>query len=414
MLDPMAGSGTSLVVARGEGHYAVGFDTDPLAVLMSRVWCADINTRELLDCGNAVLASAKRRYRRIKQGTAYPRGADEETRAFVRRWFDVINRRQLRAVADAVGGLRRPGLREVMWCAFSRLIIAKSQGASRALDLSHGRPHLSEDKAPVRPFKHLERWVRRLARDAPFQGEAAGGVPATVLQADARRLPLPDGSVDVAITSPPYVNAIDYLRCNKFSLVWMGHSVSSLRSIRGSNIGTEAAGGFTGTEPWVREALEAMTNPAALPRRVRSMLARYVTDLRQVLAELQRVLRPEARCVLVVGDCTMRGVFVRNSNALEYLARHLGLRVVERTSRELPEDRRYLPPPGAAASGAQLARRLREEVVLTLQKTKAPGRRRPHGRAAALKPRKARKAGRGGVPGRLSSGTCLESFLKLP
>jgi hypothetical protein len=27
--------------------------------------------------------------------------------------------------------------------------------------------------------------------------------------------------VDFVITSPPYLNAIDYVRCSKFTLVWM-------------------------------------------------------------------------------------------------------------------------------------------------------------------------------------------------
>jgi hypothetical protein len=35
--------------------------------------------------------------------------------------------------------------------------------------------------------------------------------------------------VDLIFTSPPHLNAIDYLRCSKFSLVWMGHSIAALR-----------------------------------------------------------------------------------------------------------------------------------------------------------------------------------------
>src|ERR1700730_15819441 len=38
VLDPMAGSGTVLAVARARGHHAIGVDVDPLAVLLARVW----------------------------------------------------------------------------------------------------------------------------------------------------------------------------------------------------------------------------------------------------------------------------------------------------------------------------------------------------------------------------------------
>ena len=36
-IDPMVGSGTVLAVARKKGHQAFGIDSDPLAVLLSRV-----------------------------------------------------------------------------------------------------------------------------------------------------------------------------------------------------------------------------------------------------------------------------------------------------------------------------------------------------------------------------------------
>ena len=47
VLDPMAGSGTTLVVARSRGHEAIGLDSDPLACLISEVWCADIDAAKI-------------------------------------------------------------------------------------------------------------------------------------------------------------------------------------------------------------------------------------------------------------------------------------------------------------------------------------------------------------------------------
>ncbi len=38
VLDPMSGSGTVLRASVEAGHDAIGIDSDPLAVLMSRVW----------------------------------------------------------------------------------------------------------------------------------------------------------------------------------------------------------------------------------------------------------------------------------------------------------------------------------------------------------------------------------------
>ena len=38
VLDPMMGSGTVLAMARARGHRGFGFDLDPLAVLICKVW----------------------------------------------------------------------------------------------------------------------------------------------------------------------------------------------------------------------------------------------------------------------------------------------------------------------------------------------------------------------------------------
>ena len=80
------------------------------------------------------------------------------------------------------------------------------------------------------------------------------------------------------------------------------------------------------------------------------------------------MLVPEGRAVIVVGDSTMRGVYVRNSKALAYLSECHGFRVTSLRRRNLPPNRRYLPPPSSHDSGPMLQSRLRTETVLDLTK----------------------------------------------
>src|SRR5689334_4591917 len=89
VLDPMAGSGTSMVTARLRGHEAVGFDRDPLAVLIASAWAADVDVTNTKKRASEVLERAKKRFRKLSQREAYPRGASDETKEFVRYWFDV-------------------------------------------------------------------------------------------------------------------------------------------------------------------------------------------------------------------------------------------------------------------------------------------------------------------------------------
>jgi len=368
VLDPMAGSGTTLVVARTLGHEAIGFDTDPLAVLLARVWCGDVSESSAQRVAERVLEVARKRARGLPLRDAYPPDAHDETREFVRYWFDDTNRRQLAALARAISDVQSGTVRGVLWCAFSRLIITKQAGASLALDVAHSRPHRVPDKNLIRPFDHFLRAVGLVLAAMPFRVAEARGPRATVKIADARNLPLEASSVDVVVSSPPYLNAIDYLRGHKFSLVWMGHALDDLRRVRAMNIGTEVSAGAELENPVITRALQRMGDLDRLPERQKRWLARYVADMDKAIGELQRVLVRRGRAVLVIGDSTMRGVYVRNSGALTYLGERHGFEVARLRRRKLPPNRRYLPPPTSRRSGPMLQNRLRTEVLLDLVK----------------------------------------------
>ncbi len=366
VLDPMSGSGTTLAVARALGHSAIGFDTDPLAVLIAKAWCEDVDVKRLRRAAKGALRRAAAALARMSIREAYPFGADEETRRFIRYWFDQRNRKELTALSTAILRVSDERVRTLLFCGFSRLIIAKQAGASLALDLAHSRPHRVEGKATiVRPMSAFAAEIERICDRAPFPSPSATSI-ADIREGDARALPLRAGSVDIVITSPPYVNGIDYQRTTKFSLVWMGYSVSELRKVRGDNIGTEAAGRSKETTEAQQAALRAMGSVGRLPDRTMNILRKYVRDMDAALREIARVLRTDGRAVIVIGDSTIRGTYVRNSRALLVLAEACGLQQVLVRRRRLPPNRRYLPPPRHAE---QLDLRLRTESILHLRKT---------------------------------------------
>jgi hypothetical protein len=270
-------------------------------------------------------------------------------------------------LAYAIRSQRDAGVRTVLWCAFSRLIITKQASASRALDLAHSRPHRVDDREPIRPLEHFLRAVDTVLEASPFIG-IRNGPKAQIRAGDARRLPAKSESFDFVITSPPYFNGIDYLRGHKFSLIWMGHQLDGLREVRATNIGTEVAARVNGLSPVQKAAVRRLGQVDRLPARLQGQLARFVSDMHAAVGEIARVLKPDGRAVLVVGDSFRREILVRNSRALTHLAKHHGLELVRRQQRAIPDTRRYLPPPSARRSGRELRKRLRTEVVLTFAK----------------------------------------------
>ena len=88
-----------------------------------------------------------------------------------------------------------------------------------------------------------------------------------------------------------------------------------------------------------------MVDLELLDNRRQGMVWRYVWDMGKVMEECSRVLKFKGRAVFVVGDSAIRGVFVKNSEALIRLAYNNGLSLVSRNVRPIETRRRYLPPP---------------------------------------------------------------------
>jgi len=368
VLDPMAGSGTVIALARLKRHRAIGVDIDPLAVLISKVWTTAVEADEAKSKAREVLARAKKIFAGMRQREAYPPQSDRETRQFVAYWFDVHARRQLASLSVSIARVRNEATRNVLLCALSRLIITKQSGASLAMDLSHSRPHKAFRRAPVKPFLKFLAAVNHVAENCVDKKGNDRGPSARVHLGDARNLPVQDASIDLVVTSPPYLNAIDYIRCSKFSLVWMGYRIPDLRKVRCESVGTETA--KNGSQHDVEiQAIISDLKPE-LGRHDEAVLTRYVEDMRQAIREVTRVLVPGGKAVYVIGENTVRGTYIPTSRIISAIAQLCGLRIEYRRIRALPANRRYLPPPSRGSNSDPMDARMRREVVLAFAKPK--------------------------------------------
>lgn len=358
VLDPMMGSGTVVRVATEAGHRAIGRDVDPLAVLMARVWITPINTSRLLVRAEELIQEAQSL--RSEQVVLPWIEEDVETSQFIDYWFGPDQQEQLRRLSFILSSLRcAEG--DALRIALSRTIITKDHGASLARDVSHSRPHRAFATNSYNVYAGFLQATRLLAKRL---GQEPPSGQAEVALGDARNVSVDDCSIDAVITSPPYLNAIDYLRGHRLSLVWLGHQVGNLRTIRAESIGTERAPVAGVDTAAATRVIKKMGIKDKLPARQQSLFERYVLDLAGVLAEVRRVLKPGGRAVFVLGNSCVRGVFVSNSAAVSTLAREFGLRLERRSYRDLPPSRRYLPPPTTDGT-SNLERRMRKEVVQT-------------------------------------------------
>ena len=219
----------------------------------------------------------------------------------------------------------------------------------------HSRPHKMRTD---NDFDVLDNFVRAASQISKLMSEDRLQLSGRVKRGDCRSLPLGHaGRVDAVITSPPYLNAIDYLRGHKLALVWMGHSIPELRRIRAASLGTERAHNVC-LQPELRAVVQdAVPLICKLPK---DLVLKYSVDADDFLKAMRTLILPGGKLITVLGNSNLRGCFVENSALYRTLATRHGFVLNYERERPLLPSRRYLPITSASSA---LAKRMRCEVV---------------------------------------------------
>ena len=372
VLDPMCGSGTTLVEATLAGRQGWGVDIDPLARLLAEAKGTPVPPADL----EAIADEVERRLGDGVDDDGWrPSGID------VTKWFRDDVAADLARLRTLLAGLECDGaVRSVAWSAFSSLIVARTSVAN-ARDLVHSRHH-HQDRPD--PSDVPARYVRGLRRAAKLHRDYAALLPTApaaprVVGTDARHLSVETDSVGLVFTSPPYCSALDYTRAHLFAVAWMpevlGCSTASYRDLGRSYVGSERAplASATPTQPLppttrypgVNAVVEALSEEAKRAW----IVHRYFADMAGVLTEAARVVRPGGRVVLVVCPSNIRKVPVATHDLFAEMAGPAsgGVLSIEAMHARTIHDHRRVMPYLEASFGP----RMRTEYVLVLAKATA-------------------------------------------
>ena len=363
VLDPFVGAGTTALVSVLSRRNAIGIDIDPIACRISRILTSRFDAPHLVDATHdlqqrlrgfeSLLVSEPEVYQGLGPGGTFELGSQVfrvPSEPAIAYWFDPSHMATLSIVREVVACEENPLVRQAFEVAISSSIIRKWPNTlSYAMDIDHTRPHRPQTlrAQPIEAQFALFRRVLRRVTDTivDIQGTLAlVDSSATILEGDAvsRLYMLDSDSVDFVLTSPPYLNAIDYPRAHKFSQWWLSPEQAPLGRSEYLGLRQFPAKGTDGDCLFV---IPALSEPLAPFREmpIYRTISRYVMDLAAVIDQIHRVARTRARVVFVVADNVIAGTVLPVSAIIEDLLKRSGFSSVTATGRTIKNTRRRYP-----------------------------------------------------------------------
>jgi hypothetical protein len=328
VLDPMCGSGTSMVEASLMGCSGVGVDFNPLSVFVSRGKC-DVLASDPDEVARAYEAIRDSLLCRHANGHSteltYLNALPKCDREYLQAWFSRQVLADLDRIAVVVGRVADQSVRRLFLVCLSNVLRRVSWQKDDDLRVRRQDPELDDVDAIAEYLAETGRTVRTvLAFLYESRGVPLGAV--RIVDGDAKRLPsaLPwlNGLVDAVVFSPPYATALPYLDTDRLSLCYLGllsrpeHRERDYGMIGNREV-TERRRqlyweeylaqkrmlpeGVVATIDRV-DRLNKDTEVGFRRRNLPALLARYFLDMREVLANVVTMLRPGAPVFIVVGN----------------------------------------------------------------------------------------------------------------
>lgn len=340
VLDPFAGSGTTLVAAAHAGASSVGFESHPFVARIAKaklLW-SEVSPESLVAASDALVEKASKLP--AKTPAAAPLLAKCYTPEALAALFSLRDTLHLHPPAAPPTG-------EMLRLALTSILRPCSHvGTAQWQYVLPNR----RKAGVLDPFEALIAKTREMAQDIAFAREGGFVTDATILDHDARMpSPLPDGSVDLVVTSPPYPNNYDYADATRLEMTFWGeiegwsdlqqtvrrHIVRSCSQHTAAErlkldelLALDEVGAIRDELAVVCRELEAVRLTKGGRKTYHTMIAAYYADLSKVFRALRPVCAEGSRLCFVIGDSAPYGVHAPADLWLSRLARDAGFHSV--------------------------------------------------------------------------------------
>lgn len=353
VLDNFAGSGTSLVEAIFLGLDAKGVEINPLSALMTKVKCncLKLSLSTLKETIDEYLCMVEEQLQNA------PNTTGRQLHLLERRWLQAIESDKASIPQRVLNGLKNKEALDHLLMGKTLLsevenndsrdflLLALSGVISDLYRRTVGSNFLEASKVRLKDLYLRVYLFQRL--NETLKIKLGCGISYTGDTRDMKAV-IGDGEIDAIVNSPPYSTALDYIKNDEpqlhilklvsppeLEVNMMGHPRLNYRSAKLlDEMGSDVAQ-LKYFSPYGHQLLGALEEgrPEAASRTYR-----FWADMIATTRDMYRVLKPGAKCAVVIGNnhylLDGKRIEVRNDRAFEEMAQKVGFytdKVIQRT-----------------------------------------------------------------------------------
>lgn len=295
ILDPFCGSGTTLVEGVLNGLNSVGIDLNPIAYIISRAKTNKYSSQDIQIIRNFISELLPS----FDKNLFYENTVFYEEKVIIPdfpnrdHWFEENISYDLALLKKKIDKLSNVNVRDLLYCAFSKIIVKVSNQDSEVRYTAKKKNHPTGIV-----FSSFIDTVKNYL-DAISNIEYSINAKAEVYNGDTYEILIkyPDNHFDFIITSPPYINTFDYYLYHKQRMFWLGYDH---RPVRKNEIGNHHRIDTKKFEVAKEEYIDSMT---------------------KIMNELSRVSKPNSYFVMIIGDGIVDGITIDMSNVISEICK---------------------------------------------------------------------------------------------
>ena len=336
--DPFFGCGTTIVSAISRGFKASGTDINKIAYLIAKVKSTPIEPDYLNKKINQFLATIKRFEDNKETLFNYNIEPLIPGKHFERidYWFREEIKIKLGKFLRVVCNEEDENIRDFLKVAFSHVL----KNCSKWLQGST-KPTRDLNKNPAKPYIALKRHLAKMKRgndvfyhNVPKDLKNNLNDYLKIKIGDAKKQPVGSNSVDLIISSSPYVTSYEYADLHQLSTIWLDLA-DDLTDYKKKFIGTSYKK-YENKELKSHIATDIINKMIKKSPKMAKEIEAFFIDMEEVFNESFRILKHGGRCCYVIGDTRLKGIDILNAEVFSESLQYSGFKLDRIIKREIP------------------------------------------------------------------------------